>query len=276
MAKPGTATPARIGARPRAVGMWAGVAAIRPGWAVFRGTAGDAAPHRHHALQIALGLGDPVELRMPRRRALIGPGVVVAADHVHRLVSRPAPLALLYVEPESAAGRLLERWCSGGARPLSGAQHRSLVSLLPAIATEIENGLADPLRRALLGTSEIEGEERPMDERIERSLAGLPRPLPSRIALADLAARAELSPSRYAHLFRAEVGLPLRPYLRWRRLREALTEIARGRTLTSAALAAGFSDSAHLSRTFRRTFGIPPRRVLDPGLVLEAPDGGGG
>ena len=35
-------------------------------------------------------------------------------------------------------------------------------------------------------------------------------------------------------------------------------ELARGGTLTDAAHAAGYSDSAHLSRVFRATFGFRP------------------
>jgi AraC-like DNA-binding protein len=40
-------------------------------------------------------------------------------------------------------------------------------------------------------------------------------------------------------------------------------EVAGGETLTGAAAAAGFSDSAHLSRTFRRAFGLPPSALLN-------------
>ena len=37
-----------------------------------------------------------------------------------------------------------------------------------------------------------------------------------------------------------------------------MTIIAGGSPLTRAAHEAGFSDSAHLSRTFRRMFGVAP------------------
>ncbi len=273
MAKLRTATPRRSDARPRDV--WAGVVTIRPGWATYRGTAGDTAPHRHHAVQIALGLGDPVEVQVPLRSPLIGFGAVVAADYLHRLVSRPAPLALLYVEPESTAGRFLESWCGREAGLLSRPQHRSLVRVLSSISADVGNDLAGPVRRALTGSSETAPRTWPMDARIARSISELPRPLPARISLAELAARVGLSTSRYAHLFRAEVGLPLRPYLRWLRLREALSVIAAGESLTRAAASAGFSDSAHLSRTFRRTFGVPPRILLGSALALEGSDPGG-
>jgi AraC-like DNA-binding protein len=41
-------------------------------------------------------------------------------------------------------------------------------------------------------------------------------------------------------------------------LMDALTQIVCGVSLTTAAHEAGFADSAHLSRTFKRMFGMTP------------------
>jgi AraC-like DNA-binding protein len=43
----------------------------------------------------------------------------------------------------------------------------------------------------------------------------------------------------------------------WRRLMRALEAYADGQSLTESAHFAGFSDSAHFSRVFRRFFGLP-------------------
>ena len=64
------------------------------------------------------------------------------------------------------------------------------------------------------------------------------------------------------HLFREQVGIPLRPYMRWLRLRRAASLVRAGATLTEAAHAAAFADSAHLSSTFHRTFGLSPSDVM--------------
>jgi AraC-like DNA-binding protein len=59
------------------------------------------------------------------------------------------------------------------------------------------------------------------------------------------------------HLFVEQTGLPFRTYLLWLRLTKAVAVFAGGGSLTEAAHEAGFSDSAHFSRTFRRMFGLP-------------------
>jgi len=78
------------------------------------------------------------------------------------------------------------------------------------------------------------------------------------VSLEALAAIARLSPSRLMHAFTATVGVPLRPYLRWLMLERAGAAIAAGAPLGEAAYAAGFADAAHMTRTFRRMFGVTP------------------
>ena len=48
----------------------------------------------------------------------------------------------------------------------------------------------------------------------------------------------------------------------WLRLRRAVELLASAGSLTEAAHDAGFSDSAHLSRTFRKMFGVKPSLLL--------------
>jgi AraC family transcriptional regulator len=78
------------------------------------------------------------------------------------------------------------------------------------------------------------------------------------VSLAEVAATAKLSPERFRHLFVQETGMPLRTYVLWRRLLHVWTLQMQGESLSGAAHAAGFADSAHLSRTARTMFGLPP------------------
>ncbi|QAA00112.1 AraC family transcriptional regulator [Pseudoalteromonas sp. R3] len=79
---------------------------------------------------------------------------------------------------------------------------------------------------------------------------------PAHWRAADVAQTLNLSKSRFLHLFKEQVGIAWRPFLLWRRLLCALQTLIIGRSATEAAYLAGFADSAHLSRTFRSTFGM--------------------
>jgi AraC-like DNA-binding protein len=59
-------------------------------------------------------------------------------------------------------------------------------------------------------------------------------------------------------LFRARYGLSPSDYLRQLRLQSARRRLASGEPVAAVAAAAGFADQAHLTRWFRRTYGITP------------------
>jgi hypothetical protein len=69
------------------------------------------------------------------------------------------------------------------------------------------------------------------------------------------------------HAFSKEVGIPLRPYLRWLKLERAGSAIATGATLSDAAYAAGFADAAHMTRTFKGSWGSPRRKCVNEPCV---------
>lgn len=91
------------------------------------------------------------------------------------------------------------------------------------------------------------------------------------IPLSRLAAAVHLSPGRLSHLFRAQVGLSIRKYIVWVRMKTAIDVVIRGQTdLTQAAYAAGFYDAAHFSRCFRELFGIKPSAVYNNSRIVQA------
>jgi AraC-like DNA-binding protein len=79
---------------------------------------------------------------------------------------------------------------------------------------------------------------------------------------ANLAAMVHLSPSRLSALFTANVGMPMRRYRIWQRLRSAAAAIAEGYSYSDAAAMSGFADAAHFSSSTRHLFGVAPSDVL--------------
>lgn len=77
-----------------------------------------------------------------------------------------------------------------------------------------------------------------------------------------LAEMADLSPSRFLHLFKQNTDMPYRRFRTWKRLFLALDSLCVCDNLTMAALDAGFADAAHFSHSFRDTFGINPAYVF--------------
>jgi AraC-like DNA-binding protein len=88
------------------------------------------------------------------------------------------------------------------------------------------------------------------------------RPLVPRVH--EIAQEAGLSRRRFAQLFREQIGLPPKLYCRVQRFQNALKQIASGASVDWAqlALAAGYSDQAHLAHEFRDFSGLSPSAYL--------------
>ncbi len=225
---------------------WAGRAWIAPGVGVFRGSVGAHDWHQHLAHQITVGLEGVVEVETPAGR-LQGQALAIPAGTRHRLGG--GAVLSIYLDalaPEATALRL---------RP-----HQPAVALDPDMARR----LLDVANTDDLAT--VQSIFRPdpphaADKRLEAVVREL-RACRGETDRRSLAAMVHLSPERFSHWFVEQTGLPLRSYLKWVRLIETLRQLAAGGSLTEAAHLAGFSDSAHLSRTFRATLGSSPANLL--------------
>lgn len=80
-----------------------------------------------------------------------------------------------------------------------------------------------------------------------------------------LAAEQGLSPSRLSHLFAEHLGLSMRDCQAWSRMARAWEMVVwhRELTLTDIAHQLAFSDSSHLARSFRLTYGQSPSAWRD-------------
>jgi len=78
-------------------------------------------------------------------------------------------------------------------------------------------------------------------------------------AIRELASEAGVHPDHLARAFRARFGVPVGAYLRRLRLDWAATRLEeRDVTIVEVALAAGFADQSHFTRSFKRHTGLTP------------------
>ena len=100
------------------------------------------------------------------------------------------------------------------------------------------------------------------DPRIVRAVELIKADVSCNQSIEFLADQVGLSVPRLTQLFRQKIGIPIRRYRQWHRLFVTSVGVARGLNLTDAAMAAGFTDSAHFSHTFRAIIGMSPSTVL--------------
>jgi AraC family transcriptional regulator len=96
--------------------------------------------------------------------------------------------------------------------------------------------------------------------RITRALRQVERHPDSRLALADLAQEARLSPYHFLRAFQEATGMTPHQYVLRARLREAALRLKAGPAkVLDIALNTGFGDVSNFNRAFRAEFGMSPR-----------------
>lgn len=216
------------------------------------GPGGRSTRHSHHALHVVIGLDRPLRVRAGRGWKEAA-GVITPADIPHEIDAREQTTLLVFLDPESDIGAAVSDALASRIRVLTGEACARLTAAPPAIMGEGRTAWVEALG-ACLGTGGIP--PRRIHPKVRKAVRLL-RQTQGNVSLDELAQQVALSPGRLMHAFTESVGIPLRPYLAWLRLQRAVVAMSGGRTLTEAAHEAGFSDSAHMSRAFRRMFGTP-------------------
>jgi AraC-like DNA-binding protein len=226
--------------------------------------------HAHHAIQVSIGLKGSVRFRSQGagdwtdyRAALVPPDVLHAFDATGSVVAN------IFCEPESLTGRgLLERFAAREVIEIPRHEADASAKLLrdSYSAGDADETLNSVARGVLTALATVGDPRAATDRRVLDAIARIEERLNRPITLGEIAACVHLSPSRFRHLFAAETGVSFRAYVLWLRLQSALERTRAGASWTEAAYGAGFADSAHLSRTFKRMFGVVPASLnrMDP------------
>ena len=213
---------------------------------------------------LLLGAWGALGLHQPGAEPLSARGFVLPPLFQRAVDAQGSGFISLNPDPASASGRQLMAWAAGQARSLDEGR---VQPALEAARTLIEQSLpgaeawarSEAILQALLPASELP----PLDPRIVEVVGRLRAELPVRPDLSGLAAGVGLSAGRLSHLFRAQLGIPMRSYLLWLKMHRAAALFARDWTITAVAAEIGFADAAHLNRVFRRFFSVQPSWLAD-------------
>jgi len=107
------------------------------------------------------------------------------------------------------------------------------------------------------------------DQRISRVLKYIHNNIHETLTTEQLIEVSFLSESRLLHLFKEKMGLPIRNYILWYRLKVAFEQAMHGVSLTEAAHIAGFSDQSHFTRSSISMIGVPPSSIVKNSKFIQ-------
>jgi AraC-like DNA-binding protein len=220
--------------------------------------------HAHHAIQIVIALDGCVAIWGKDDGWRESRGIVVRPDAEHSFDCNGALGVMVFVDPESSEGTWLSASLPQDITTVPDTRLDSIAPELRAFAAQPDEteDVATLVRRCVHGLRPGPTPTRRFDSRVSAVLDAIRESDDLRMSLDKAADIACLSPTRFAHLFKDQVGLPFSRYMLWRKLTRAMVAIASARTIAAAAHAADFADAAHLTRTFYQMVGMAPSALM--------------
>lgn len=218
--------------------------------------------HAHQAMQLVVAEIGEHRVRSSEREAWTSYAIAgIPTRHPHILDVTASPSgAVILIEPETREGRAIaQRFLTLGIAEVGDPETRAIAAAMFS-AWRAGDYAGTVLHTKALISALAAGVVPTVvtDPRIVSAVEYINARLDQTITLAAVASHVCLSPSRFRHLFSEQTGMGLRPYILWRRFLLTWDILMKGASLSDAAHAAGFADSAHLSRTSKRTFGFAP------------------
>jgi AraC-like DNA-binding protein len=230
------------------------------------------ARHSHHCVQLIMAIEGTLLIRGgPEVEWKKCGAVLVRPDAFHEVDARGTTVLIGFVDSESELGAALCDRIDGDILYVTQSQ---VARWRAALRPKLNEARVDRwVRKELLGKRRA----LKIHPRVNRVLKYLRERLgvSDDVSLKTLSGISGLSQSRFMHVFTESVRVPLRLYILWLRLQRASCELLDGASVTKAAHSAGFSDAAHLTRTFRRMLGTTPtdlalRKRLSRGVSMQS------
>jgi len=246
----------------------------------------EAITHSHHALQVTISMGEPFNFTCEEAEPALYQGVIVGADIEHSLQGRNGQYVTLLLDPElHPVKHILGNHQTSGFAQIDEnrlTQMRDFIQFLIADqASKTKSKIENPIA-ALMSILSQSDCQQALDSRIETVIGYIAKAEHKMADVEELAQVVALSSGRLIHLFKQEVGIPIRRYLLWQRLLDACAYASlhahdemncdgkSDLSLTDAAHQAGFTDSAHFSRTFKAMFGLHPSSFIKKSHMIKA------
>jgi AraC family transcriptional regulator len=250
---------------------WRGIVLVWDEQAIFFGEAADATLHESPAIKLCVALEKSFGIRTSEDETVVPfDSAIIAAGQPHAIDGRHNRMVMLLLAPETALAQQLAPILSRhGIMPLP----RAAVTKIRSIFSNFDERLASGAKMEDICREIVEavgpGDSSPIDSRVAQSIEWIRASRDEGISIAEIASGLELSESRFSHLFTENVRIPVRRYLLWLRLRDAMHLFTQNKSLTDVAHEAGFADSAHLTRSFRSMLGIAPSALVKESKVIS-------
>ena len=221
----------------------------------FIGNQVNATEHSHCVLQVFLSLDEPLQIIIENEQ-IIGKCIIVNKN-VRHIFSCDNKIRLsILIEPSSNFANELIKKIDGNYLICNDKIERIQQKAATLIETDDKHKYFDIIQNFAdyLG---IKRNAKAIDDRIASLLSILQDCDCYDHTVEKFATSVCLSSSRLSHLFREQIGVPLKSYILFHQLEKAFTALLSGTNITDAAMLAGFDSPSHFAATVKKWMGMP-------------------
>jgi AraC family transcriptional regulator len=225
--------------------------------------------HKVHSALIIILIDQISEITTESGQVIKYSGILVPPNIIYKNKAVHAFLLILQIDPDSVYFNSLKTLLDQGITTFDPTKIPDLGERIEKIIKEsatdaevlyLKKSIVDTIAEEFQYTKTTQ----PLDNRVLLAIDYLKNlsDLTENTNLAYLAKLVGLSPDRFRHLFTENMGVSIRRYILYLRIRKTAFYLNQGMNLTRAAHNSGFADHAHLSRTFREMYGNNPSSMF--------------
>ncbi len=233
----------------------------------FIGNQVNSSEHEHCVLQVFLSLDEPLQVTVENER-ISGKCVIVNKNVRHKFSCDNRVRLSVLIEPSSSFAKELIKKIDGDFLVCDDGIERIQQKAAALIGTDDKQRYSDFIQ-AFAGQLGVKRNSKALDERITALLEMLQSCDCYDHTIENFATSVCLSSSRLSHLFREQIGVPLKSYILFHQLEKAFTALSEGKNITDAAMLAGFDSPSHFAATVKKWMGTSVSASLKDSEFLK-------
>ena len=216
----------------------------------------ESVPHKHWTMQLFLSIEKNLEIGVEDNKISCR-CIVINRNILHSFSTGNKMYFTMIIEPASSLAIQLEERMGGMKYCMFDNQDIEYIQNLLFCLID-SDGLRE-YREFMIQLYKFLGvkeQAKIYDDRVKDLLYEIERCNCDTHSIASVSDKVALSPSRLSHLFKEQVGMPLKSYIQFHQMQRAFFALLNGKSITESAMIAGFDTPSHFATVTKKMMGM--------------------
>ena len=229
----------------------------------------ESVPHKHWVMQLFLSIEKNLEIGVGNN-TISCRCIVINRNILHSFLTGNSVYFTMIIEPTSNLAIQLEERMGGMKYYIFNNQDIKCIQNLLFCLID-SDGLREyrEFMIQLYKFLRLKEQSKIYDDRIKDLLYEIEQCNCDTHSIASFADKVALSSSRLSHLFKEQIGMPLKSYFQFHQMQTAFLALLNGKNITEAAMLAGFDSPSHFAAVTKKMMGIPASISVKDSVFLK-------